>query len=197
MFSKYEVYTETYSVYYYKDTDVLKNKFGIKSAELLREAEEEISIRKQIELVFEPINGRFTVSHLLNIHKYLFGDVYSFAGHIRYEDISKGNTKFISNLYIKQNLNKIFMQLKEDNFLRELDRTIFISKLAYYMAELNVIHPFREGNGRAIREFIRELAIFNGYNLNWENVNKNELLDASIDSVYDITNLIKCLEKCL
>jgi cell filamentation protein len=64
------------------------------------------------------------------------------------------------------------------------------------MSELNVIHPFREGNGRTIREFIRVLALERGYIIEWNKVSKEELLKASIDSVYDNTNLYKCLMQC-
>ena len=61
------------------------------------------------------------------------------------------------------------------------------------MTELNVIHPFREGNGRATREFIRILAAHNGYILNWANVDKVELLESTIRSVYNTDRLEKCL----
>jgi cell filamentation protein len=60
------------------------------------------------------------------------------------------------------------------------------------MSELNIIHPFRGGNGRAIREFIRELAQSLGYKIDWSKINKEQLLDAMVDSVYDTTNLKKC-----
>jgi len=64
------------------------------------------------------------------------------------------------------------------------------------MAELNIIHPFREGNGRSIREFIRLMAKRMGYDLNWGNVDKEELLQASIFSVDNYKVLIMILEVC-
>jgi len=65
------------------------------------------------------------------------------------------------------------------------------------MSELNIIHPFREGNGRAIREFIRCLALKSGFILNWNAVTNSEILDASISSVNDISHLIKVIRRCI
>lgn len=93
-------------------------------------------------------------------------------------------------------MQSCFRKLKSDKILSGLEEKIFFEKLAYYMAELNIIHPFREGNGRTIREFIRVLALKNGYIINWSNVGKDELLNASIESVHDATNLKNCLIKC-
>lgn len=70
-------------------------------------------------------------------------------------------------------------------------------KLAYYMAELNVLHPFREGNGRTIREFIRELAKYNGYELDLTKTTPKNMLNACIESVVDTTKLEEILYKCL
>lgn len=195
-FSRYNSCTDSRSLYYYKDVEVFKNKLGIKDAELLKEAEAEITFRKVYELTYHPVNGNFTITHLLNIHKFIFGDIYYFAGKIRYEDITKGQTKFYRSQYIHENLKKLFRKLKSDKLLSGLEEKIFFEKLAYYMAELNIIHPFREGNGRTIREFIRELALKNGYIINWSNVGKDELLNASIESVHDATTLKNCLIKC-
>lgn len=72
---------------------------------------------------------------------------------------------------------------------------IFFDRLAYVMAELNIIHPFKEGNGRSIREFIRVLAKRCGYYLNWGNIDKESLLEASILSVDGYTVLIEVLKK--
>ena len=65
------------------------------------------------------------------------------------------------------------------------------------MSELNVLHPFREGNGRTIREFIRELAYINGYLFDLQNTTSRKMLDACIKSVIDTTDLEKILLQCL
>ena len=194
MFSKYDVYTTTQSIYCYPDSNVLKNKLNIRDNKLLKTAEEEITLIKQMELLKNPIKGNFSKAHLMNIHKFIFEDIYSFAGKIRREQISKADTMFYPPNLIDRELDKVFAKIKEKNMLKETDEEKVFDNLAYVMAELNIIHPFREGNGRSIREFIRLMAKRMGYNLNWGNVDKEELLEASILSVDDYKVLIRILK---
>ena len=197
MFSKYDVYTTTQSIYCYPDSNVLKNKLNIKDNKLLKTAEEEITLIKQMELLKNPIKGNFSKAHLMNIHKFIFEDIYSFAGKIRREQISKADTMFYPPNLIDRELDKVFAKIKEKNMLRETDEEKVFDNLAYVMAELNIIHPFREGNGRSIREFIRLMAKRMGYDLNWGNVDREELLEASILSVDNYKLLIGILEACV
>ena len=74
---------------------------------------------------------------------------------------------------------------------------ISLKQRTIYLSELNVLHPFREGNGRTIREFIRELAFFNGYVLDLQNTTSEELLKASVDSIADTKELEETLNRCL
>ena len=90
-----------------------------------------------------------------------------------------------------------YIAFEEENYLKGLSKEEMSKKLAYYMAELNVLHPFREGNGRAIREFIRELAAWNGYELDLTKTTPKNMLDACIESVVDTNNLEEILYKCL
>ena len=197
MFSKYDVYTTTQSIYCYPDSNVLKNKLNIRENKLLKTAEEEITLIKQMELLKNPIRGNFSKAHLMNIHKFIFEDIYSFAGRIRREQISKADTLFYPPNLIDRELDKVFAKIKEKNMLRETDEEKVFDNLAYVMAELNIIHPFREGNGRSIREFIRLMAKRMGYDLNWGNIDKEELLEASILSVDNYKVLIRVLEMCV
>ncbi len=196
MFSKYDVYTTTQSIYCYPNSNVLKNKLNIRENELLKTAEEEITLIKQMELLKNPIKGNFSKAHLMNIHKFIFEDIYSFAGKIRREQISKADTLFYPPNLIDRELDKVFAKIKEKNMLKETDKEKVFDNLAYVMVELNIVHPFREGNGRSIREFIRLMAKRMGYDLNWGNADKEELLDASIMSVDNYKVLIKVLEDC-
>ncbi len=196
MFSKYDVYTTTQSIYCYPDSNVLKNKLNIRDNKLLKTAEEEITLIKQMELLKNPIKGNFSKAHFMNIHKFIFEDIYSFAGKIRREQISKADTIFYPPNLIDRELDKVFARIKEKNMLKETDKEKVFDNLAYVMAELNIIHPFREGNGRTIREFIRLMAKRMGYDLNWGNADKEELLEASILSVDDYRVLIRILEAC-
>jgi len=196
-FDKYELYTEGDSIYYYKGTKVLKNKFGLKDIETLKEAEAEIVFSALLELEINPVQGNFNKDHLYKIHKFLFGDLYDFAGKTRQEDIAKGKTKFCIYNFIDEQLEILFEKIKEVD-INDLDSKEKVSDyITYIMAELNIIHPFREGNGRAIREFVRELSKKLGYNLDWNKTDKEELLDAMVKSVFDSSDLRKCLNKVL
>jgi cell filamentation protein len=196
MFSKYEVYTTTQSVYCYDGTDVLKNKLNIRDLAILKKAEEEITVVKQMALYQNPIKGNFTKAHLMNIHQFIFGDIYPFAGKIRKEQISKADTMFYPPNLIDRELDKVFSKIKSEAMLKEKSEDKVFDNLAYVMAELNIIHPFREGNGRTIREFIRLMAKRCGYSLNWGNVDSDKLLNASILSVDDYAVLINILKIC-
>ena len=96
-------------------------------------------------------------------------------------------------------MDQLLLKLKNENYLNEKSEEELAKALAYYMSELNVLHPFREGNGRTIREFIRQLALKNGYTLNLKKVEPQKMLNASIKSIIDteeLENIIKiCLEK--
>ena len=117
------------------------------------------------------ILGDFSFNHLKLIHLYIFQDIYPFAGKIRKVNISKGNM-FCNVNYIDNQAKLIFNKLKEDNYLNNLKIETFIKKLAYYFSKINTLHPFREGNGRTQREFIRQLCIKNGYAIDYSTIKK-------------------------
>ena len=196
-FGKYDVYSVASSIYCYPDSSVLKNKLDIRDPVLLRKVEADLSSARQAEIFRTPVVGRFTATHLCNIHRKLLGDVYSFAGHFRREDIAKGPTRFVTYSQIKEKLQRLLGQLQQEKWLENVPFEAFAARSAYYMAELNYIHPFREGNGRAIREFMRLLFLHNGYIVQWDAVDVEALLNAMIDSVYDTAHLEQILKQCL
>lgn len=196
-FGKYDVYSVASSIYCYPDSSVLKNKLDIRDPALLRKVEADLSTARQAEIFRTPVVDRFTATHLCNIHRKLLGDVYSFAGHFRREDIAKGPTRFVTYSQIKEKLQRLLGQLQQEKWLENVPFEAFAARSAYYMAELNYIHPFREGNGRAIREFMRLLFLHNGYVVQWDAVDVEALLNAMIDSVYDTAHLEQILKQCL
>ena len=196
-FGKYYVYATSGSIYCYKGTNVLRNHFGIRNADELKRIEADITTIRQHDLLIKSVTGHFSVNHLCNIHRYLFGDIYPFAGRYRRESIAKGQTIFENPVNIQLKLKKLLSRLKEEVFLKQTGEQEFLPRLAYYLSELNYLHPFREGNGRAIREFIRQLLLVNGYFVDWTNVNVDEFLSAMEASVFDTTPLIHALSKCI
>lgn len=194
-----DLYEPRNSNYCYPGTNILVNKLNIKDKNTLQKFEAKITAAKLLALRQKGIIGNFDAKHLNQIHTYLFEDIYPFAGKYRNENIAKGIFRFAEWEYIEPELNRLLNGLKKENYLAGLSKEALSERLAYYLSELNVLHPYREGNGRTIREFLRELALKNGYVLNIKKVAPKEFLNASIKSIVDtseLTNLIySCLEK--
>lgn len=192
-----ELYEARNSIYCYPDSNVLINKLNIRSNKKLEKAEKMIVLAKLYDLRQNKIVGNFDKTHFINIHKYLFEDIYPFAGEFRKENIAKDSFSFAEWEFIESELDRLLMKLKDEDFLGGLNKEDLAKKLAYYMSELNVLHPFREGNGRTIREFIRELAYKNKYIIDYSKTNSEEMLDAMMKSVIDETELAKLIYECL
>ena len=148
---------------------MLDNKLGITNEVELAKEEERITKIKALELfdtnkINEIEVG--TTNGLSEIHKYLFSDIYDFAGKIREVNIAKGNFRFAPAMYLEEALNKID-DMPQDNYDNIIKKYI----------EMNVAHPFREGNGRSTRIWLdmilkKEL----GKVIDWSKVNKDDYL---------------------
>lgn len=171
------------SRYCYPGTDLLINLFDERNSEKLSSLETTFTTRRIYQLYEKPIAGSFGLTHLQKIHKFIFKDIYPFAGEFRDEQISKGTTTFAHPLHINSFGNEIMKELKNENFLIGSDKAKFAEKASYYLGEINILHPFREGNGRVQREFFRLLALKNGYELDWTLISPDEMLKSSIESV--------------
>jgi len=165
--------------YVYPGTTVLKNIPGIRNQEILDRIEADRVGQRSLELIERPLSGLFDIEHLQGIHRYLFQDVYEWAGDFRTVDIAKGNSYFAHVPYIESTLKGVFGELSEERHLRGLNQERFASRLAQILGTLNAVHAFREGNGRAQREFVRELAYKNSYWIDWSKVSREELYQAS------------------
>lgn len=184
-------------IYCYPDSDVLKNKLGIRDIGELGRMEKRLTMLRILELVDKPIQGNFDLKHLQAIHKYIFQDVYEWAGKIRKVDIAKGNL-FCNVKFIESQAEEIFGKLKAEEHLKGLDEGEISARLAYYFSEINALHPFREGNGRCQREFIRTVAFHAGYVINFANASREEMLRASEDSfLCDYRRMEQLFAKCV
>lgn len=156
------------TIYCYPDSDVLINKLDIRELDKLHTFERKLTMLRLLELMDKPISGKFDFKHLQAIHRYIFQDVYDWAGKVRTVDIAKGN---------------MFCNVR------------FISGQA---DEINALHPFREGNGRSQREFIRSLALKNGYLLYFDRVTGEEMISASQKSfLCDYSEMEEMFSKCI
>ena len=100
--------------------------------------------------------------------------------------------------FIEKELNKLFLKLKSENFLKDCTEDNIASKAAYYLGEINAIHPFREGNGRTQREFIRELLLPTGFYVDYSRCNAKMMLYASINAFAgDYTLMTELFDKCI
>ena len=148
---------------------MIENKLGLtSSAELARE-EERISKKKAIDLFEKDIlknlpAGKF--STLQTIHKYLFADIYEFAGEIRNVNIAKGNFRFAPLMYLKPALENID-KMPQSNFDEIVEKYV----------EMNIAHPFREGNGRSTRIWLDHILKNEiGKVIDWSKVDKEDYL---------------------
>lgn len=181
MNSKYEYGYDWDQRYCYPHSNVLINKMGIKDAEKLHIAEREITSLRIANAKVNIIKGNFDLFHLRKIHKYIFGDIYEWAGEIRWVNISKGNM-FCNYEYIESNADSLFSKLKKENYLKDASKNEVPFRLSHYLSEINVIHPFREGNGRAQRLFIEYLAQNAGYSVDFSEITNKQMVEASNDS---------------
>lgn len=156
-----------------------------------------MTMERLAQLRIRPIDGDFGLNHLKRIHQFIFQDVYPFAGKVRQQDISKGNTPFARFQFISEQFDNMYRQLKSENFLRSKSPEEFAGRAAYFMGEINIIHPFREGNGRAQREYIRCLAQQAGINLDWDAVDREQAFEAAVQSVFDYVPLQKVILRCI
>ncbi|MCM1127947.1 MAG: Fic family protein [Lachnospiraceae bacterium] len=184
-------------LYCYPDSNVLKNKIGIRDLERFHEMERKLTMLRILELLDKPVRGAFDLKHLQAIHAYIFQDVYDWAGKLRKVDIAKGNM-FCNAVFLSEQAEEIFGKLKAEDYLHGLDKDNFVVRLAYYFSEINALHPFRDGNGRSQREFIRCLALHNGYVISFANASRVEMLEASRKSfLCEYGAMERLFEKCL
>ena len=162
-------------VYCIPGTAVLKNKAGITDQVQLDEYEGDFTAIRLLELTQNPVEGSFDLAHLCKIHQYLFQDVYEWAGEVRTVDIIRGDSRFCNVRQIQSYSTTVFSALAAEKYLLNLEATVFAKRLAYYLSEINAVHPFREGNGRVQRLFISQLAEHAGYSLDYSALEQAEL----------------------
>lgn len=180
----------------YPDTDVLINLLNIRDEALLTEAEREFSLLAADSLDFLP--PPYDLRRLRDIHRALFGDVYAWAGEIRQRDISKGQTRFCHVGRIVPEADKLFRRLADRDYLCAMPIVVLAREAAYFYNELNVIHPFRDGNGRALRILFEHLVVNTGHALRWEGVGREQWLEANIQGYLgNLTPLIQIFETCI
>ncbi len=185
------------TVYCYPGTEVLINNFGEHDPKILSQLERMCTAARIVDLLKKPVSGNFDLTHLKKIHHYIFQDIYTWAGQFRMVNISK-ELLFCDVSFIEKELTKLFFKLREENYLKDCSEDNIASRAAYYLGEINAVHPFREGNGRTQREFIRELLLPAGFYVDYSRCNAKMMLYASINAFAgDYTLMTELFDKCI
>ena len=154
--------------YLYPELNVMRNRLGIRQAERLAQAAYEFTALRAATLSLGPLLRG--LPHLCAIHQHLYQDIFDWAGDIREMDIYQGDTRFCHFAYIEKEGNALMQDLEEEGYLVGLEKADFINRLSHYYCEINVLHPFRIGNGIVQRIFFEQLAIHAGYQLDWRGI---------------------------
>lgn len=174
--------------YVYPGTNVLRNKAGIKDLTELSRFERGVTAIRIQELRERPLQGDYDLNHLQAIHQHVFKDVYEWAGQLRTVDIAKGSgpdrTMFAYVEEIKDYGKKAHELVRDMNYGRGQERTEFASTLGDVYKVLNDMHPFREGNGRATREYMISLGRHAGYTLDYSRVDGPRWNEAAKESAH-------------
>jgi cell filamentation protein len=174
--------TESTDPYLYPGTDVLKNLRDIRDSDVLARFEAEATSRRIVQLINSPVPGRFDTAQLKAIHKHIFQDIYVWAGQFRTVNISKGGHPFGAAVFVEPALNELLQKLSAENYLQAVNPEVFASRAGYFLGEINAAHPFREGNGRTQREFIRELGLHAGFVFDLSRITRDQMIAASRES---------------
>ncbi|GEL18437.1 Fic/DOC family protein [Pseudonocardia asaccharolytica] len=164
--------------YFDAEYGLLRNRLGIVDPVELEQVEAELTALRLVELQDDPLPGGYDLAHLQAFHRFVFGDVYDWAGELRSVVIGKGDV-FCLPQFIASFASDVFGRLAGKDFLRGLERPRFLDELANLFADVNALHPFREGNGRAHRAFLTQLAVDAGWRLRWASMDPEENVRAS------------------
>lgn len=160
-------------------TGVLRNRLGISDAAELAQVEADLTAVRLTELTRTPLPGRYDLVHLQAFHRVLFGELYDWAGGLRTVSIGKAGHVFCYPEDIPAVAASLFATLAGRDHLRGLSRGEFLDELTRLLADLNSLHPFREGNGRTQRAFVAQLARDSGHSLRWATMTRAENIAAA------------------
>jgi cell filamentation protein len=167
--------------YLYPGTDVLRNLADLRDPVTSAAFEANATAARLIELAAAGVSGGFDVPHLKTIHRHLFQDVYSWAGDFRTVNISKGGHLFGAAPFLEAALTGVLSKLAREGDLSVLAGHE-LARAGFYLGEINAANPFREGNGRTQREFIRQLCWQAGFPVDWSGIAREAMTAASRES---------------
>lgn len=173
-------YGVTQDPYCYQGTDTLINLLDIHDPGELELAERDLTEAAIERIAFsEP---PYDIDYLKAVHKALFADLYDWAGELRTVDIAIGSSRFCTASRIHAEGTRLFGELAAELFLVDLPREQLVARAAHFYSEINVLHPFRDGNGRAQRILFEHIILNCGYELSWAGISREEWLNANVEA---------------
>ena len=160
-------------------TGVFRNRLGLTDRAALSAAEKTMAALRLEQLQRRRIPGHYDLDHLRAFHWTIFQDVYPWAGQLRTVLIVKAGASFCLPHQIVETAADVLGRLAAADHLRGRARTAFLDGLTALLAEVNALHPFREGNGRTQRAFLSQLARDARFRLHWETVDRDANIDAA------------------
>jgi cell filamentation protein len=182
---------------------LLSNLLGASTLDELFEKEKIITGAKMLHLLQYPIKGNLNYQHLKEIHYFLFCDIYIWAGKDRYEagikaKFGKGRTLFTPYDKLGETAQRLFDALRTESFFKGQSKKDFTRSAAIFMNGLNILHPFREGNGRVQRIFMQYVAENAGYELSFNDISEKEMIEASVKGAEGVlAPMIEIFQKSL
>jgi cell filamentation protein len=164
--------------YAWPGTDCLRNRAGLHDPAALAVLEARVVAIRDTELRVTPLPGVYDLAHLRRFHHALFSDIYDWAGELRTVNIDKG-VLFCTWDNVEPYASEVLQGLRDEHLLIGLNRDPFLDRLTHYLAEVNAVHPFREGNGRTQRAFFRQLAAAAGWHIDWAGLDRETNIEAS------------------
>lgn len=196
MDKKYNYSYEKTANYCYPNSNVLINKLNIRTDVDLFEYERKFVTIRTTEIEISPIKGNLDFVHLKEIHRHLFQDIYHWAGQVRTCDIAKRDL-FCLAQHIDSYAEEVLSKLKKENYFLNKSYKEKIVSLVELFADINALHPFREGNGRTQRQFIEIVAKINGIDIDFTSIKEKTMIIASHESINgDYTKFLKMFKEC-
>lgn len=175
----------------YPGTSVLINKLGIQDQAQLEENEALITTVQSLKFELDPFPEELDFVYYRRLHRFLFESLYDWAGELRTINLSKQHTAFCPAGELDALSSASFDRLQRRNYFRKLPRTDFLNELVDFYITLNYLHPFREGNGRVQRLYLRQLALRAGYQLNFAGVDSDRMMIATIHAASGISDTLR------
>lgn len=169
---------------------VLINKYDIRDEQQLSDVETLIVSSKAAQFELSPFPGTLDFEYYKSVHRFLFGDLYDWAGQVRTIDLSKQGTKFCPTTEIEERAALVFGRLQPVKFWRGCSFQEYVSEVVDLYCATNELHPFKEGNGRTQRVILTQFIRSTGYDIDFSDIDGDLLMVATIQAASGVTDLL-------